>query len=708
MRPRIKREDKEILTHLPFIHNRPMYRLLIILISFLFTVHTVCASVAIPYVFVKNYTVDDYKASCQNWGFSLTPDGMLYVANNSGLLAFDGNTWRLYSLPGQEEVTGVTNYNDTIYTRNETMLGSWTYDKDGTLRYRPLNMVPPEVRFTPPAVETPFTLPKEIQDAQPSAFATNGTLFFIGTLTQGLYITDSDGTILQHLSLQNQLQDNIVRFICVQDTRQIWVALDNGLSQISFDPPITLLGKRSAIGKLANAGLDGEELYIQTNLGYFKRSLGATSPFVPVNEAEAQPYLKTDKAPVPDVKQLFRNTEALGIFAQAGLVYPAGDDLYWLSIGNEAGLFHVADGIGTLKCRLLFDNYNMNLVTRGKRIIPLNDSLVLVSAMQGALLINIRELIGNSLGSTPLKISGLEYVDASGIHRLPINTQHISLPHDFQEFNVWAGTTIFTSNHQISYKIEGVSSDWSAWQHDGKITFLQLPEGRYELKVRKYVIKGPYPELTLPIEVRPPWYNTVWAWLVYIALVWFLVQAVLRYNLRNLHKEEQEKAEAERQAEQQQMQLIKNQMLEAELQNKNNELTLQTTALVKRNQAVQSLLEELEKQKETLGERYPNKLYIRMKTLMEETLNNQADWVLFESYFNSTHQTFMDRLRQRYSDLTTGDLRICCLLRMNLSTKEIASLMNVSVRAIELRRYRLRKRLELEGDTNLVDFLMGF
>ena len=370
--------------------------------------------------------------------------------------------------------------------------------------------------------------------------------------------------------------------------------------------------------------------------------------------------------------------------------------------------FDAADGIGTLKCRLLFDNYNMNLVTRGKRIIPLNDSLVLVSAMQGTLLVNIRELIGNSLGSTPLKVSGLEYVDASGIHHLPINTQRISLPHNFQEFNVWAGTTIFTSNHQISYKIEGVSSDWSAWQHDGKITFLQLPEGRYELKVRKYVIKGPYPELTLPIEVRPPWYNTVWAWLVYITLVWFLVQAVLRYNLKNLHKEEQEKAEAERQAEQQQMQVIKNRMLEAELQNKNNELTLQTTALVKRNQAVQSLLEELEKQKETLGERYPNKLYIRMKTLMEETLNNQADWVLFESYFNSTHQNFTDRLRQRYSDLTTGDLRICCLLRMNLSTKEIASLMNVSVRAIELRRYRLRKRLELEGDTNLVDFLMNF
>lgn len=138
-----------------------MYRLLTILISFLFTAHAMRASVAIPYVFVKNYTVDDYKASCQNWGFSLTPDGMLYVANNSGLLAFDGNTWKLYSLPGQEEVTGVTNYNDTIYTRNETMLGSWTYDKDGILRYHPLDTVPPEIRFTPPPVEIPLLYRKK-------------------------------------------------------------------------------------------------------------------------------------------------------------------------------------------------------------------------------------------------------------------------------------------------------------------------------------------------------------------------------------------------------------------------------------------------------------------------------------------------------------------------------------------------------------------
>ena len=93
---------------------------------------------------------------------------------------------------------------------------------------------------------------------------------------------------------------------------------------------------------------------------------------------------------------------------------------------------------------------------------------------------------------------------------------------------------------------------------------------------------------------------------------------------------------------------------------------------------------------------------------MEDALNDQADWLQFETYFNSAHHDFMDRLRQQYADLTTGDLRICCLLRMNLSTKEIASLLNVSIRAIEVRRYRLRKRMNLDNDTNLVDFLLKF
>lgn len=689
-----------------------MFKLPILLITFILSTLTVRASVDIPNIFIKNFTIDDYKASCQNWGLSVAPDGILYVANNQGLLTFDGNTWKHYETPDKTPIQGVTYLNDTIYTVSDNTYGGWTRDNLGVMRYHKLSKLPAEVKFTEPPALIPFTLSDEILHAQPSVFMTIDDLYFIGTKNRGLYITDPEGNILRHFSTQDQsIPDNIVRAICIQDARQIWVAFDNGLSQISFDPPLVPLGKRSDIGKLKNAYYRNDTLYIQTNTGYFKRTLKGKDHFEPVDINKERLYfpIQTNDFVKLKAESLFKDTESLGNFANADQIYPFGDNMYWLCTNNEAGLFHNENGIGTLKCRLLLNNYNLNMVSTDRRLFPINDSLLLISAMQGTLLVNVRDLIGSNLaGGTPLQISEIKYVDKHGIHNLPVNTEKIILPYNFQELSVYVGSTIFTPNHQISYMIEGVFSDWSPWQKDGEISFLQLPEGKYTLKVRKYVIRGPYMEISIPLIVRPPLYNTIGAWIIYIFLIGIIAKFTLGYHLKNLHKEELARQKAERQAEEQKLQQMKSDMLEAELQNKNNELSLQTSALVKRNQAIQKLLDELERQKETLGDRYPNKLYNRMKNLMEESLNDQADWLLFESHFNSAHRNFIERLRQQYSDITTGDLRICCLLRMNLSTKEIASLLNVSVRAIELRRYRLRKRLSLDGETNLTDFLMSF
>ena len=63
-------------------------------------------------------------------------------------------------------------------------------------------------------------------------------------------------------------------------------------------------------------------------------------------------------------------------------------------------------------------------------------------------------------------------------------------------------------------------------------------------------------------------------------------------------------------------------------------------------------------------------------------------------------------LMNHYPDLTPGDLKLCAYLKMNLSSKEIAVLLNISTRGVEIRRYRLRKKLNLEHDKNLVEFLM--
>ena len=662
----------------------------------------------IPAVLIQNYSVKEYKASCQNWDLSVSYNGFIYAANNSGLLSFDGNNWQLHQLPDKSELYHVTYWRDTLYTQGEESLGFWLRDTFGQLHYTPIDHLPPYVTFEKPKVD--FAVPEEIQRLKPTAVAAVGELFFIGTAATGLFITNREGQIYHHLTIDNQLQDNIVRAICVQDNTLAWVALDNGITRIEMDPPIAMLDKRHHIGKLEDAVLRDGKLYIQTNRGFYCRELEADERFEPIDAAVVAGLFPTAQAAEGfTVADLFTNLSSLQQFSRSEDLYARGDDHYWLTTQNEAGLFQLKGGEGILKCRILFTNYNMNLVSNDRRFIPLNDSLDIVSAMEGALLVNTRQLITGSLGGLTMpNFFRIQYIDKRGTHAIDPHTQAISLPHHFQELSVYVGTTVFTPNHQISYRLEGVSDEWSEWQNEGIIKFLQLPPGEYQLLVRKYVTRGPFPELRLKIEVRPAWYNTMWAYLLYALLLGVAMQVGLRMRLGNLKRKEQAKLEAERLEEQQRLQQLKSEMLEVELKNKSNELTLQTTALVKRNEAIQSFLKELDEQKHTLGDRYPNKLYNRLRKLMEDGLNDQADWLQFESYFNSAHHNFMERLRQRYADITMGDLRLCCLLRMNLSTKEIASLLNVSVRAIEIRRYRLRKRLSLESDTNLVDFLLKF
>ena len=85
---------------------------------------------------------------------------------------------------------------------------------------------------------------------------------------------------------------------------------------------------------------------------------------------------------------------------------------------------------------------------------------------------------------------------------------------------------------------------------------------------------------------------------------------------------------------------------------------------------------------------------------------SQDDWKVFQANFEGAHGQFMKILKDNYPDLTSSDLRLCAFLRMNLSSKEIAPLLGISVRGVENHRYRLRKKLNLDGDSNLTEFII--
>ena len=89
-------------------------------------------------------------------------------------------------------------------------------------------------------------------------------------------------------------------------------------------------------------------------------------------------------------------------------------------------------------------------------------------------------------------------------------------------------------------------------------------------------------------------------------------------------------------------------------------------------------------------------------------MTSEESWRIFEENFNEVHEDFLKRLKQQFPDLSPGDLKLAAYLRMNLSSKEISPLLFISVRSIENKRSRLRKKLNLKEEDNLVDFIISF
>jgi len=153
---------------------------------------------------------------------------------------------------------------------------------------------------------------------------------------------------------------------------------------------------------------------------------------------------------------------------------------------------------------------------------------------------------------------------------------------------------------------------------------------------------------------------------------------------------------------------IKNEKLEAELKHKNVELANHTMNLVNKNDVLMNIKSNIKALKRDLGPRFPNYYYRQLLKTINKDISSEDEWKSFEAHFDQIHQNFFKRLMEEYPELTQSDLKLCAYLRMNLSTKEIAPLLNISIRGVEARRYRLRKRLNLDHDANLVEFLLQY
>jgi cell division protein FtsI/penicillin-binding protein 2 len=216
-------------------------------------------------------------------------------------------------------------------------------------------------------------------------------------------------------------------------------------------------------------------------------------------------------------------------------------------------------------------------------------------------------------------------------------------------------------------------------------------------------------------EVKAAWYASTPAWGIYFILLIALILIIRRkIKLRILRQERkvQEEAEAhaslEKQKSEQEIISLQNEKLQAEIAHKNIQLANSTMALIRKNELLIQIKEEIERLVENSGKKSLEQKSTHALSLINQNISSDADWTIFEALFDQAHENFFKRLKNAFPDLTQSDLKLCAYLKLNLSSKEIAPLLNITFRGVETRRYRLRRRLMLDSDENLVQFIMNF
>ena len=260
---------------------------------------------------------------------------------------------------------------------------------------------------------------------------------------------------------------------------------------------------------------------------------------------------------------------------------------------------------------------------------------------------------------------------------------------------------------EYQYKLVGIYNLWSNWSTKPNVLFENLPSGDYTFFVRSRIgdeVSGNTAYYNFKIET--PWYLTKVMFGIYFILL-VLLSLITHTFYKRYYKKQREKLlekslldlELKELENKQQLMRLNNDNLRQDIENKNRELGISTMSLIKKNEFLGSIKNELNKVEES-------KQVKQIVKIIDRNINNTDDWHTFEEAFNNADKDFLKKIKQHHPSLTHNDLRLCAYLRLNLSSKEIAPLLNISSRSVEVKRYRLRKKMDLPHESSLTDYIL--
>lgn len=365
---------------------------------------------------------------------------------------------------------------------------------------------------------------------------------------------------------------------------------------------------------------------------------------------------------------------------------------YWFIQEDRIGLFEIGLDF-TAKKKYEIQLTNISLPQRGIQLVNLDYKTVLIPTPESfdALDLSVNQDV---LVEPRLRIDKVVFFgsgETESVHFESSNKMRTKWNMNNVSISFVAPYAFDHTKKQFQYRIKELDNSWQSTSSNS-FTYLGLKYGNYTVEIQSS--DGAKDKIYIVVE--KPWYLTPVAFTIYfivfISIVWLLVR-YFKYRL-NRQKEIMEME-------------LRQSSLEKELDTKSYELMLTIRYLINKNEILTELQNEVNAIKEH-SSKYPIKNLRSMERIITEGLDTQTeDWKNAMNSLKLSQQGFFKKLMEQYPNLTPNDLRLCSYLRMNFTTKEIARLLNNSTRAVEISRYRLRKKMKLNHDVNLTEYLMG-
>jgi len=403
-----------------------------------------------------------------------------------------------------------------------------------------------------------------------------------------------------------------------------------------------------------------------------------------------------------------------------------GQGNIWFCSGKKIGVIDFAEG-NSIPKPFYFSEITGQILSGFENIYAFDKSNIFIGSEKGVIHLNYEKykankltlnmMLGNvrAIGKTDSTIFGGYLNDGSATETTNKIIPSIGLVSNFNAFHFEYSSPSFgvQKNIEYSYRLDGYEKNWSNWSNKTEKEYTNLSAGSYVFHVKAHDNLGnESDEIKYKFSIQSPWYKSIWAYIFYLIVIALGIRKYGDWQKKKLlrqksiyeKKQRQMSVEHQLEMEQNEKEIIrlKNEKLEAEIMLKTKELVDTSMQLVERSDALSKVKEELQKLYKNTNENHDIKKTIH---LLNDIEKNSASWEKFAVHFDEINNNFLKNLKSHFPKLTNTDLKVCAYLQLNLASKEIAQLMNITVRGVEISRYRLRKKLGLTTEQSIAEFL---